>query len=914
MSVTRVAAIALTLLVFVVTATTATGAAGQETLPGSGDGLGQLASCVHERGHLLVLGLVDESGSLRTTDPQARRVDGLRTALATLANSGGQAGDSDSVKIEVLLAGFSSDYSASSAWSALNRDTLPALQEQAERFATRDQGRDTDFVAALQGAQDTLGRRVAEITATGAPPPCRALLLFTDGAYDIDPRTGGETKPYAPDLPLDVPGNDEQVEDIGRGLVCAPNGLADQLRASSTTVIAIALTSQIANPADQAFLEGIGRRLAPGGSSCGDRGDPAGAYLPVDDLSGLLEAFHNALALDGTPREPVNVPVCPGTACPQGRLEFQIDPSLREFSLLVNLGAPGVIAEVTSPAGASPLRLGANQAGTFALGSATLSVTPVSPLDLVIDAQLPAGTDDWVGTWAVTFIDPTGQNPGAVARSQIILFGGLTPVVDPLPVFEAGQLSAFEIRVIDRAGAPRTPAGFVRSAQVSAAVTDPVTGIRQDLDVRPSSAGSGRYESAYTVPQDTTASSLVLTLTLDVTTRSGVRLQPRVQTYTVPVRPPSSYPAISPPQLRLQSIVDEGQATGTLTVTGGQASGGCVWFTAATAQSEPEGAGQIQLVVDPPAIDRASCVRVAAGEQRTVQVRAAPQAVVRGTVEGFVRASVVSDADPAERQVTVPFSFEIVKSPNVPLAIGLFVLILLAGLLLPLAALWLLNTILATFLALHRTRTAHTRVIVTQEGAVEAADGAPLPPAVRDFHAVADHDRCRRFEADGLTFAVRVPFWPVRSPYGQVRCPGQPVIASQGSHRRWLPGSARVGKVPLVLRGAQGTHGTWVFVVHRIVGERVEGALHLYVADDAVAADTADLLDVVRRDLPAQARQIDIDIRRDEQAQGGQAPPPAEEAAPVFVPGEPWDLGTSTDARQGSRLTRRSWRDSLRPK
>ncbi len=847
----RVAAIILALLTLV-----ATGAAGQETAsPANEGGLAQLASC----GHLLVLGLIDESGSLQETDPDNKRVGGLRTALTTLATSGSRAGETNGITIEVLLAAFASDYTAPSEWTLLNSDTLPALQQRADNFAARNQGIDTDFVAALQGAQDTLGRKAAEVTAAGAPRPCQALLLFTDGGFDLDPRLGhdgkplrGKTEPYAPDLPLDVAGNEEKVEEIGRNLICGPNGLADQLRASRTTIIAIALKPK---PEDLAFLEGIGRTHASDGSNCGKRENPAGDYIPVDDRGRLLDAFQcvGGKAAGGTcVSPPPPVPPCLGTACPEGRLEFQLDPSLREFSLLVNLGAPTVVAEVAAPGAATSLELQANQAATAMLGSATLSAVPVSPLDLVIDGELPAGTDDWVGKWTVTFIDRRGQSPGAVARSQIILFGGLTPVVDPLPTFEAGEPSVFEIRVVNQEGSPRTPEDFVRSVQVSALVADPVTGARQTLDVVP--AGAGRYDTEYLVPAGTTASFLDLMLTLDVTTQGGVRLQPRQQVYQVPVRQPASYPTLSPPQLRLQSIVDEGQATGTLSITGGQGDGGCAWFPGAEVKSAPDDTGKVQVTFYPRAVDRVSCIEVSAGQRRTVEVTATVEAVRRGTVEGLIQASVISGADDSTREVVVPFSFEMVKNPD-PFRFWLFVLILLAGLFLPLTALWLLNTYLTVLLGLPRTRVARADVRVTRLRAVQTPLGEPLALDHEQFRAVAaGRDRCRRFKADGLAFKVRVPFWPVRPPYVQVSRSGQDVIASGVPRRsRWRSSSSRIGDLPLDLRG------TWVFAIDRIDDQAISGKLFLFVSDNNVDQDAQSMLNDIRRDLPTAAWNVSED-------------------------------------------------------
>lgn len=499
------------------------------------DGLSKLAACVGEREHLLVLGLVDESGSLRATDPEARRVDGLLAALSTLAATTGRA---DSAKIEILLAGFATSYTPLGDWLPLNRDTLPILRERAESFRTQNRGNDTDFYEALSHAQESLGRKASEV-GTGTSAPCRALLLFTDGGYEFGQHGPDDRVPYAPDLRLDGRGNWERVVARGRDLICKPDGLVDQLRAAQTSIVTIALTKQN-NPSNLTFLESIGLQSATDGTTCGHRTDWLGAYIPVDNVGDLLNAFRKAVcaATGGTCVDPKT---CPFNAA-QCQINFEIDKSLRAFGLHINLGAPGVVAEIRSPRSATPLRLQADESATPTFGSAMLSVFPDSPLNLDVHTELPANTDDWVGTWSVTFVDPTDQHPGAIPSLQITMFGGLAPVVDPLPVFQAGKRSEFEIRVLDRMGSPQTPASFGGSATVTATVTDPVSGVTQSLDVQGGAAG--RYRSGYTLPAATTALSLNLAVTLDVVTKGGVHLQPSQRTYQVPVRLPPSFPTI----------------------------------------------------------------------------------------------------------------------------------------------------------------------------------------------------------------------------------------------------------------------------------------------------------------------------------------------------------------------------------
>jgi hypothetical protein len=112
---------------------------------------------VHAYAIVLLLMLVDESGSLVKTDPSNQRVVGAKAALSELVERGTTGGDR-------------------------------GLQAQMDGFSTRNRGLDTDFAMALCGGQASLAARAAALSQDGSAPPCQAMVLFTDGNYDIQPR------------------------------------------------------------------------------------------------------------------------------------------------------------------------------------------------------------------------------------------------------------------------------------------------------------------------------------------------------------------------------------------------------------------------------------------------------------------------------------------------------------------------------------------------------------------------------------------------------------------------------------------------------------------------------------------------------------------------------------------------------
>jgi hypothetical protein len=123
---------------------------------------------------LEVLLLMDESASLKSTDPENRRVEAADVLVRSLAASAEASGGS----VNLTIAGFGS------AAAEVGGATLPGGTEEAvglvRTFTTRTEERNTDYVLALLYAVDHF-RALGDV-----PPECKRLVWFTDGAYSID--------------------------------------------------------------------------------------------------------------------------------------------------------------------------------------------------------------------------------------------------------------------------------------------------------------------------------------------------------------------------------------------------------------------------------------------------------------------------------------------------------------------------------------------------------------------------------------------------------------------------------------------------------------------------------------------------------------------------------------------------------
>lgn len=858
----------------------------------------RLAACARDEGRLLVLLLVDESGSLPRTDPEAQRVAAAQSAVRSLA----RLGDHPEVTVEIAVSGFSVGFGIESPWTVADSSSVPSLLRSIDTFRDRDSGLDTDFGSAFTGAEEELNRHAAETSEAGVRP-CKLLLLFTDGDYDIELRDSerrraeGLEKSYAPGIRLDQVGNPERVEQLGRDYLCEGDGLVDQMRSEEIVLVTIALEQEISGQ-DRSFLRAVSTGAADG-DRCGDiQGEGLGAYIPATNLRDLLAGFNRAANLiRGATEAPGSgdLPVCPRERCAEGRKEFELTPAYEEFHLLANSAAREIVVEITSPETDDVLVLESGQTISTTLGSVPLDVVWLSPVDVAIDGSLPPEEEGWVGTWTLTFVDPTGQNAGAVGSAQLFLFGGLSPQLVEEPVLRMGQAGNIDVRIVDSAGTPRTPTDFVQEAQIGVTVTDPVSGREQTLDV----AGPddrGVYRAVWAVPTDIAAATVNITTTLDVVAATGVALQPRLQTYAVGVLPPATFPHVGPSTLHLSGVSGRsGEAVGTLTVMGGEESGGCIWFEGVSFQRVPRRAEALTPAFEPAAASQVDCLAVAAGEVREVEVRVDVGRVASGAVEGRLEARLASDANPEVISAELPFSFDMHRPVDQARRVGLFLAFLVPGLLLPFVVLWILNWWGARFEPVGRLRTASIPVHVTSDGRLRRVrDGAdePLGFDPSDFeNAPGPQTAARDVSTADVELSPKVPLVPFRAPYGVAEAAGRNVAGS-GGFTRDTPTAA---KVPFNLARQ------WVFLLESATltedsDPDVRGHLRVFLPEGPMRHQIGPLVDELTRTVPGEAQRLAALVEE-------RAPEPTE---PPEGPVETGAEGGGTWTPGGAATARRS--------
>ena len=667
------------------------------TPPGEQPLLSDFGSCLAGGSTGSIVLLIDQSGSLETTDPEGARMDGAKFLVERLAEFSATSG----YALDVRVAGFAANYETPGDWTPLEEGNVAALEGQIDTVGGDLRSHDTDYWTALESARQDLADHGSE---------CSAVFWFSDGEYDIDPRESrqsrsdfGETKPYAPEVPLTDDAGAAEAVAAGKEDICRPAGVADQLRSSGITVIGVGLMSE---GADFSFLrsvtEGGGAEAAErnGSGQCGDVASPEGGYFEVDDLDTLLMAF-DALSSPGDSLSSSSVEICQGEECGAGEVSFVLDRALSSVRVLASSEVEGLEAYVVPPGESEALRF-PSSAGTEPVvqgGAEAAWLTPRT-VELQLDAE---SVETWDGTWRVGFLDPASTSAGEQVSVNLHL--------SSLLVLEWQDLEGTEIRqgteVPDASLAlvDRTDGQVIDAADLGGTLT---------ADVTLTDAGGGSHTLFST--QDKAALSAPLSLpipaeaalgeakvvtSLQITTApptvdgetaaEGTALQPALASTTTSVLPPQNFPTVGP-RIDFGLLEEETTAQASLDVTGP----GCVWLApdSVNVVGAPAEAGAVS--VTSPAAGEGDCVRLAEGEQATLPLELGTEDHANGAVRGSVEVMIAPEDDPSAAQaVTVPFDADLRRPLDVATAGTAFAIALVLGIGIPLLALLVLTWLTA---------------------------------------------------------------------------------------------------------------------------------------------------------------------------------------------------------------------------
>jgi hypothetical protein len=474
-----------------------------------------LASCIQVNQKAAVVLLIDESGSLKKTDPEHRRLVAAKSAINALGVLGGATAGATTISVNVST--FGTGYHELVPWTVLTESSASAASKKIDVLRMRTNGIDTDYVEALLGAQQSLDALDA---------PCKAVMWFTDGKYDIETRRLRKLNTsYAP-LATSAAG----VVAAGKDLICAPNGLADQLRTSNIATIVVALTAGL-EPADQEFLQALA--LGTGTTStCGSiSGTQTGAYFPANNLSELVSSFDRIgaqLRFGVQGASHVQVPVCVRVVCAEGTRFFPVDAGLSAVHLTTQTGGDGVNVVLGTPQGRVTFISGEKVESNIAVGRLTGRAIWLAPDVLTLDVVLPRDALDWSGEWSITLVKGGGANATVAPGFRVFYFSNIAARLASV-TRDAAQVQLFDLLT-------NQPVAEAALATLRVALA---TGI--DSNARLAPPVGERVGSLYTTALVVRAGfegTANVVVDAQVTTASGIKLfatrSQSSQTFTIP--------------------------------------------------------------------------------------------------------------------------------------------------------------------------------------------------------------------------------------------------------------------------------------------------------------------------------------------------------------------------------------------
>lgn len=845
------------------------------------------------RGDLLLL--LDQSGSLRQTDPQGVRVQAASLLLQRLSDLATRSG----VTLNVAIEGFDTRVDTVSDWAALTAASVPGMQRAVDGFATRNTGIDTDYWTALDTVRQQLAARGAN-----QDQPCQAVVMVTDGKFDLEVRrdgsmrsTYGDEKPeFAPGVRLDDPASVVSALDLGRTSLCRPGGVADQLRALGVTLFALGLQAG-QDPADFSLLQGIA--TGTGGSApCGDPGTARGDFRLASNVDELL--FKIDFTRDSQTHESG---VCAEASPCLEDHPLVLDPSIDAVDILAGVDQPGISVGVIPPGAPAETRLGQPGAGAgdLDLTGTKLSYKWLTPRTVSIHAQRSAG-GPWTGKWAVHFVDTSGARRDTRSRTQITVTSDVVPKWDNRPpTLRQGQpIEGARFVVVH--GPDGSPAQIAGAATITVGLLpadgrtpvplspplakqqfgEPVT-----LDLRAARAGAASVQlvlsvATATVPEFPGSSNLI----------PGTKLADQTVTLPVTIAAPATYPTVAG---KVQ--FDHGSSAkprhGSLAVAGP----GCVWLEGTRVLTAPDGAEATVSAAG--ARNEQSCIRLKGGERGSLPLTLTLQHTGNGTVAGDLRVALLPESGTPQDKVTVPVAFvgNVVKPANTTVEWAVLVGALILGLGLP-----------PLLLYAAKWWTARIPGIALFAGAVDATVSEDhVRRGSSDFAVSSDDVRrnvpvpaagARHLDlgAFGVALQTKIGRNPAKPGYVVVDAHGTPSISGVAPY---TDRSGTAARLPLAV------HNNWVALVPSPLPGATVRVL-LLVSGTAVPDTYAQLSESVNRHLPRLLERLRGQLGSAGAAAGGEhpTPPPADQqpAAPEWFAAQSGAGGSAGAGGDGSSL------------
>lgn len=692
-----------------------------------------LAGCAQTGGTLSALFVLDRSGSLTGSDPEGIRYKALQVALEQLARMR-STGDSQ-LAVEAAVAAF--DYSYFRVrdvvrWTRLDADAFDGDAEEQQdtvvemvqmaRANTAPAG-GTNFEAAMAGVLSDMSDREG-------PGNCRVVFWFTDGKFE----------------------SAADSVDAARARMCEPGGALDQIRQAGIALIGIQLHE------DSSDLWPMAEGADPDGRTCGTVPIPSdwapGIYLHAEDTAALKRIFGSLTDI---------IQGCTA-ADPDSKL---IEPGIRRFRAIIDTPARISALRLDAPDGTV---ISAAAEGTAQAGGYEVSVQSDDHY-VAFEVALPPGRG--YGNWSFS-TDPATT---ADDTSLCVLHDLHFELVDPDQQIVAGAAE----RVVVRAVASD---GVATDLSVFADVAVGASAVGPDGNIRQASAQVQGGDLVVTLESLPTDPRVDLSLSMNLTTQSGLALTPVSGSIPLQLLMSKEFPVIRPADvLDLGTAVKTKPASAELNLMGSPEGPTRVCFGDFTSVSVPqEAAGTVPTVSD-------ACVELQPSQSRNVTVSVEPTAAAEGAGSALLpitlNGAAASGQPSQDAEFELPVVWRFSDPLNAPVAVAVFLVVAAVSVTLPLLAMGLANLGSARF-DIKGLEAGEVPVTISNDGIVRrVADVATGPGQVLDIYQDRDPtisvSNSRRFTIYGVEFKARGTLNPFGAPSFTAKAPaGHRIMSSVG--------------------------------------------------------------------------------------------------------------------------------------
>lgn len=741
-----------------------------------------LRDCVSERGSLSVLFLIDESSSLKKSDPGNLRVAALQAAISALSlNAGWATAKGEQYEIEVALAGFGTKYAEPRRWFTLSDASDNELSKAVAEFETRNTSDYTDYETALSGAIETFDEREHSSLES-----CRVLVWLSDGKLDVDGVNGTKTKEAAENL-------------------CEPDGLADRVRDEGIYLVGFGLSTEITKTTDFDLMEGI----STGSNTCGANAG-YGQFRLVEGADGLIAELFSDLS-PYPPQVETGRP-CIGEESNSECFEFvfRTRPPLSRLKMLVSALAGVDSAEVVAPSLDSTTFLQGGKA--IEVNGESVDSAPLYERVAIVSLSFPSGMR-LHGEWVIRFRGPKASE----ATVSALFFSDVSAKVtggEPISVNRENpqpivvEVSEFGTEGLSEQSSVGQIAAFDEEPTIAATVVFGETKI--PATVKSLSASQGTFEVMLTKDQLNGQPALG---TLWIEPRAllgGHEIRFSRSVFSFKVRAGEGMPDIV--SVTASKIDGKGSSTVVITIEGPTDGQGSARITDDfKVISRPSRASGEEVTISPNGDTR----QILSGEVVELEVQVRPAFEANGILKVELKLELVGDSGSSQE---VPVVVEIEMDREACWICGLVRAIVMF--LVFVGVQMALILIGSRRLARLRPLPSYTKVTtgtleVKPDGSIRFDGGPPAEIGKKWVHLGNELGASTAYVVGGVTFrmfvgdTIKSLFRPVRTYIHAKRNPGD-------------PSEIAVGDCGFVVRGAEAwalcrtsLQDSWVFVVDR---------------------------------------------------------------------------------------------------